>query len=521
MSSEARDLSALSRGALRPAGLEPHAAVPPPRFHWRTRVLLPGAILAVTAGMIAYSARESLWIATPVRVTPVIVKADTQSQPAGSVVVQAPGWVEADPFPTAVSALTDGVVAEVLVLEGQRVEAGQVVCRLVDDDARISLAHAEAMLAEREAALEAARAALAEAQQNWDHPIELERKLRTAEARLAEARAELDRWPSELAREQAREIYLKAEAERVAGLHERGSASEIELIQARQAHAAQQAEVEATRRRRPILEAQARSLEAEVAAAADNLRLRIADMRALAEAKAALQRAEAAVASARALRDEAALRLERTQVRSPAAGVVMVRLVEPGSKLMLSSDDPRSAQVLRLYDPARLQVRVDIPLVDAAKVGVGQPAEIMVDVLPERVFRGRITRVVHEADVQKNTLQVKVAIEQPSSELKPEMLARARFLSMAPTDGGPSSRSAAATQRCFVPKSALLTRDGRSCVWLADQVSRTARLQPVTSAAGEIDGWVAVSEGLQAGDRVIIDAPPDLRAGQRIEPIEE
>ena len=68
---------------------------------------------------------------------------------------------------------------------------------------------------------------------------------------------------------------------------------------------------------------------------------------------------------------------------------------------------------MRLYDPKRLQVRVDVPLADAAKVRVGQQAKVVVGVLPDRTFDGEVTRVVHEADIQRNTLQVKVAHHRP------------------------------------------------------------------------------------------------------------
>jgi multidrug efflux pump subunit AcrA (membrane-fusion protein) len=185
---------------------------------------------------------------------------------------------------------------------------------------------------------------------------------------------------------------------------------------------------------------------------------------------------------------------------------------------MLRADNPRSAQVVRLYDPQRLQVRVDIPLVDAAKVGLDQPAEVIVDVLPNRVFQGHVTRVVHEADVQKNTLQVKVAIENPSPEIKPEVLARARFLSMPDDDAAKTKRT---MQQLFVPKSAVFESGGQSFVWLADQVEKVARRRPVTRGQAIIEDWVALSAGVQPGDRLIVDAPADLTEGQRIRLIEE
>jgi RND family efflux transporter MFP subunit len=512
------DLRVLARGAAH--GLErpvTGAGVPLPARRWKTRVAIPGAVVLAITGLLAVAMRDVLRPVTAVRVTAVVLKDRGDAQPTGSVVVQAPGWVEADPFPIAVSALADGVVAEVLVLEGARVSRDQVVAQLVPDEARIALDRAEGALTERQAVLASEEAGLEAARRNWEHPIELKRKLETAEAALAEQVAALARWPSELAREEAHAVYLQADYERIAPLHQAGQASDIELIQSRQAHEAQQAQIEAVRRHKPILEAQIRALEAEVRAAQEDLRLRIEDTRALAEAEAAVQRARAGIASAQAQRDDAALRLERMEVRSPADGVVMSRLVEPGSKRMLSADDPRSAQIVRLYDPQRLQVRVDIPLVDAAKVGLDQPAEVIVDVLPNRVYRGRVTRVVHEADVQKNTLQVKVAIEDPTEELKPEMLARARFLSVTEGDAAPG----ATAQALFVPRAAATRVDGQAFVWLADQIERVARRRAVTLGRATSEDWVAVATGLQPGDRVILDAPAGLTEGQRIRLIED
>ena len=68
-------------------------------------------------------------------VVPVVVRMATDSGGGGLGTVQASGWVEPDPYPVAVTALTEGVVAEVLVLEGQAVKKGQTVARMVSDDA--------------------------------------------------------------------------------------------------------------------------------------------------------------------------------------------------------------------------------------------------------------------------------------------------------------------------------------------------------------------------------------------------
>ncbi len=507
------DLAVLARSEM--AG-EPADRVPLPRARWKTRVLLPAVVFVATAAVLAWAAGESLWPATPVRVVPVVVKAGTGEAGPGAVTVQAPGWVEADPFAVAVSALADGVVEDVLVLEGEPVSAGQIVARMVPDDARLALEQAEALVAQREAEVLAADAALSAAQRDWDNPIELTRKLATAEAALRERKAELERWPAELAAAEALATYLEAEHRRVGPLYESGLASDIELIRARQQHLEQQAVVAAMRARRPILEAQAAAAEAEVLAAGENLRLRIPERRALDEAQAAVARSQAALAEARSRRDEARLRLERMEVRSPVDGIVMVRLAAPGSKLMLGGDNPQSAQVLRVYDPRKLQVRVDVPLVDSAKVGVGQEAEIVVDVLPDRVFHGHVTRIVNEADIQKNTLQVKVAMKDPTSEVKPEMLARARFLATA------QPAATGVEQRVFAPERLVLGgADGQGRVWVANQGSNVAVSRAVVVGRGRMSDWIEITEGLQPGDRLIADPPAGLADGDRINIIGE
>lgn len=504
------DLSALTRGRGVPDLPQADTFVPMPRRRWKTRVLIPGAIFTATAAVLLYSAGATLLPATPVRVVPVMVKSGGHTG-GGRVVAQAPGWVEADPYSIAVSALTDGVIREVLVLEGQPVEAGQVVARLIDEDARLSVTRAEAALLESESALTTAGSALEAAQRNWEHPIELARKLAATEAMLAEKQAELQRWPAELAAEEAKAAELEADHDRVAALHRQDQSSQIEYIRARQQHLAQRALADAVKAREAILHAQIKGIEAELVAARETLRLRIDDTRLLEMAEAHAAAAAARVEQMKAMLGEARLRLERTEVRSPADGIVMTRLVEPGAKVMLAGDDMRSAYVLRLFDPAKLQVRVDVPLADAAKVGVGQPAEVVVDVLPDRVFLGEVTRIVNEADVQKNTLQAKVAIRDPATDLKPEMLARARFMAME------NAADQVVRERLYVPQ-ALLRKgaNGDTRVWLADQTRQVAVDRPVTLVGGASDGWMEIDTGLNPGDRLIADPPADLRDGRRI-----
>jgi len=482
--------------------------IPKPRRNWLSRVVLPAGLAAGLLALVAYTAGDSLLPKRRVSVIPVVVRIGTS--PSGTLAAQAPGWVEPDPYPIGVSALADGILKEVPVLEGSPVEIGQVVARLVDDDARLALARADGALALKRAELEIAEAALKAAQTDWDFPIERTRALHTAEAMLQETAAELARIPAEITVESALLVELQAEFERVQQVFATQSAADIELVRARQRYEVQRSKVQMSEGRKPILEAKVRQLEAEVTAARENLRLRILERRTLAEARAKVAQAAADVRQSEAAREEAALRLSRMDIRSPAAGVVQSRLIEPGAKLVMSMDDPRSAQAFRLYDPQKLQVRVDIPLADAAKVGVGQQARIVVDVLPDRTFDGTVTRMVHEADLQKNTIQVKVAIKDPVAELKPEMLARVKFLSAATSEVAPT------TQRLYAPERWIDRREGKAAAWVADISRGVAVRRSITLGDGRVRDWIEVLDGLRAGDRLIAEDPATLKDGLRI-----
>jgi HlyD family secretion protein len=519
MSSQTGDLSVLSRASASTSARRP--SVPRPASRWKTRVLLPWGIIGVALLLLGYASRDVFLPATSVHVVPVVVRSATETQGTadGAVTVQAPGWVEPDPYPIAVTALTDGVVAEVLALEGQSVKEGDVIARMVADDAKIALARAEATVLERDGELKQAVAAKDAAASDWENPVERTRAVAAGDAMLAESTAALERQGSEIAAEAARiEEFedLVRRSEKTAAVN---ASSESELVQAKSKLKAQQAVLAAAKASEPVLAARVRQQKAELTAAIENAKLRITERRAVADSAAAVIRAEAALQQASAARDEAKLRLSRMEIRSPADGVVLSRYISPGSTMMQNTDNPASAHAIRLYDPKKLQVRVDIPLADAAKVSVGQRAKITVGVLPDRAFDGEVTRIVPEADLQRNTLQVKVRINDPAAELRPEMLARIRFDAMASS----TTRESAVSQQVFVPESMLqLQPDGRAQVWIVDAGRGVAELRDVTAGDGRAGEWIAIREGLQPGDRLIaLEDASSLRPGIRVKVVGE
>lgn len=464
------NLHTLSRAAI---ATDAAPDVPAPRRRWKTRVLLPASILLAAAAILAYAAQDVLRPAIEVSVVPVVAKPaataapeSTEGEPLatdalGAMIAQAPGWIEPAPYATGVPCLTEGVVREVLVLEGQSVRAGQVIARLIDDDARLQARSAEASLADRQAAGDAARAAI--------------------ESALAQAQAE-----------RAFAAELRDEIVRVRELVAAGGQGTGPLR---------------------TMEIRLGGLEARVQAA-DN---------AAEESRARLRQAESQLASATVQRDEAKLRLDRTEVRSPADGVVLTRLVEPGARIGMSSRtdaaDSRDGLILRIYNPASLQARVDVPLADAARIAIGLPALITTDALPDTEFTGTISGIVHEANIQRNTVQCKVAITKPSPVLKPEMLVRVKLHARATASGAASTNTPDQPLHLAIPAAAIspASAAGEASVWTVAQHSgsTTAHRRTITATAPQ-DGLATVTKGLNLTDKVILDPPPSLRDGARI-----
>lgn len=484
------------------------AGIPRPARRF-IRYLIPLALLLTAAAALLTAGRKSLLPTPAVTVEAAVLKTVAGQRPA-SAVIQATGWLEPYPFGWHVSAQTNGLIREILVLEGDSVVAGQVVARLVDEDAKLALARAEATLALRQADMLAAQAELAAAQEHWDNPIALTRRVATAESALAGNAAALARIQAEIVEQQARLDQKMRNASRAKALADSSVSSTQQAEEASNEVSVSEAILTARQEAYQAESARRAGLQAELLAAREVLRLRTADRLRREQAKAALQRVEAELANSAVRVDEAKLDLARMVIRADKAGVVVDRVREPGEKLMFRADDRNSAMLLHLYDPTQLQVRVDVPLAEAAGIILGQKAEVICEVLPDSTFRGEVVRVLHKADIQKNTLEVKVRVYEPSLELRPAMLCRVRFLAAERTQEDTSVEQ----KLVFVPAEAV--RDGYAWrVHSFDGEFGIATSQPV-EAGQRLGDWVAAPE-LSGGELIVTETDVALVDGQRVQ----
>ena len=374
---------------------------------------------------------------------------------------QAAGWVEADPQVTAITAQVSGIVQSVSVLDGESVKAGQEIARLIDDDFKIALMSAQASVTEAQARLEESKRQL---QIGETHVKAHDTHHQLALAKVAERQDIVDR-------------YQKA-----------GDAvSTQDRQQAALALKTAQAQFEAVHSDLSIREATVKKYQAQVR----------------------VDEAKVAVAQARLA--QAQLNLERCIIRAANNGTIQELFAYPGRKQMLGSDNPTSTSVATIFDPKKLQARVDIALEDSAGLFIGQDARITCNALPQQQFKGVVTRILGVADIARNTLQAKVKIIDPIPLLRPDMLVKVQFLGKAP-QAQRSNTSKATHLAHYVPETYF--SDRATALWSVDE---HMRLQSIQVQYGQTqDGMIEITSGVRAGMYLLTHPPAQAKTGMQV-----
>ena len=490
----------------------PTAGVLKTRRRWFTRYVIPGGILLGFAGLFGWAAKDSFLPAQAVTVTPVIVtKADVQQE--GTPLFQAAGWIEPSPTPVAVTALASGVVEALFVVEGQIVKRDEPIAKLNDLDAKLSLQQAQAQLRLSSADVQNAEANVIAARTALESPNELKAALADAQSMLAETNLTLGNLPfmieaAKNRRQLAAENFDRKQraGDAIAGRMLREAKSEL---------AAAESALAELESRGPTLQLQATALENKRAALSNQLELLTEPKRAVAAADAALAAAIARRDQAQLSVDAAQLNLDRMTIRAPIDGRVLTLDARPGTRL--AGMDPISQQsssvVISMYDPKSLQIRVDVRLEDVPQVKIGQPVAIETAAL-STPLTGDVSWVTTRADIQKNTLQVKVAINDPPQVITPEMLGQVTFL--APPQPKAVADSESEPLRMLVPRALLIGMEGGSSLWVVDAEQGVARQQTVEVGRAGTDQLVEITQGIDPTAKLIVGGRESLTNGSRV-----
>jgi RND family efflux transporter MFP subunit len=206
-----------------------------------------------------------------------------------------------------------------------------------------------------------------------------------------------------------------------------------------------------------------------------------------------------------ARRSQAAISLNDATLRSPLDGVILRRTAEVGS---LAGP---SVPGFTIADTRVVKVVFGVPDVVVAGLRPGGRLAIQAEAMPGVALNGRITRISPSADPSSRVFEVEAALPNPEGRLKVGMLATLRL--------GDQPRAAS----LYVPLAAVVRPAGDSTGYAVYVVRdsagrRSARIKPVR--LGEASGnLIAVHEGLQPGERVIVRGATIVADGQPVQVI--
>ena len=436
-----------------------------------SRFVVPGAILLGFVGLIGYAARNQLLPRLDVTTIPVIVKRG-ETQASGTALFQAAGWIEPSPTSISVTALTSGIIDEVLVVEGQFVEQGDPVARLNTLDAEFAVKHANAELADAQGIVQQANAELLSAKTRLENPVHLQVQISEAESKLAKTATELAKLPFmiEASKGQFDFARVNLESKRAAG----SSIPEVVLLKAESDFATAETALRELQQREPNLQTEVAALRAKLDALQSQRKLRVAETREFQVAEGQLHSAMAQLDQAKLRCDQAQLALDRTVIRAPISGCILRVVATPGTQVSVagSASGQSPGTVAEMYDPARLQVRADVRLENVLLVQQGQLVEIET-ASSRQIIHGHVLQANSSANIQKNTLEVKVLLHDPPRSIRPEMLVTTTFL--APEIAADPGSQEQTTRRCFVPRSLIRNDLNGTFVWIADERERAQR----------------------------------------------
>jgi RND family efflux transporter MFP subunit len=202
--------------------------------------------------------------------------------------------------------------------------------------------------------------------------------------------------------------------------------------------------------------------------------------------------------------------VDDTVIRAPFSGVALSKDAQPGemvSPVSAGGGFTRTG-ISTIVDMSSLEIEVDVNESFINRVTKGQKVDATLDAYPDWRIPAHVITIVPTADRQKATVLVRIGFEALDPRILPDMGVKVAFMGALEP-----AASAQARPRLTVPRGAIRTDQGQPVVFVVveDRVERRAvRLGDAKGDAAEI------VSGLAAGERVVVDGPPDLAGGRRV-----
>ncbi|HET7379633.1 MAG TPA: efflux RND transporter periplasmic adaptor subunit [Gaiellales bacterium] len=358
--------------------------------------------------------------------------------------------------------------------EGGPVKSGDLLFQVDPRPYQVALDQAEANLLQAQSQLSQARA-----------------QVSASQAQVEQALAKVTQSEADVKRAEADQRRTELDVGRYTPLAERGSVSKQELDNAVQNNLANLAALAAAR------------------AAVQNAQANVANSRAaLEKAQADVKSQEANIAAARAALANAKLNLGYTRVLAPISGVAGFRGANIGDYVGPNDQNPLTtvSQVDPIYAEFPISEQRALAIFRRLDADRGTPRDIDLELMlaDGSVYptRGRAVALDRQVDVTAGTVLARGVFPNPGNVLRPGQYAKVRALV--------ETKKNAIT----VPQRAVQNVQGTYQVAVV-RPDDTVDVRPV-KLDGRTDARYVVAEGLKAGERVIVEGGDRVRPGQKV-----
>ncbi|MCC6858821.1 MAG: efflux RND transporter periplasmic adaptor subunit [Bryobacterales bacterium] len=233
-----------------------------------------------------------------------------------------------------------------------------------------------------------------------------------------------------------------------------------------------------SRERHTELEKTLRAREAALEAARDELRTQLA-----------------VIAGLRAELKLAEKRLGDATVRAPFDGAVTGRLASPGQYLK------ENTPIVTIVKASPLRLRVEVPESAVSELRVGTSLSFTTDAAPGKSFHAVVRELNPALDARSRSLTAEARLVEADGVLKPGMFVQVRLI---------VARDARVV---MVPKGALYNVAGLTKVFV---IREGKAIERRVVPGQQLEDWVEIPGGLQAGDRVAVSNLAALIDGAKV-----
>jgi len=222
-------------------------------------------------------------------------------------------------------------------------------------------------------------------------------------------------------------------------------------------------------------------------------------------AKSALAAARQQLQAAKANQQHYSALFDYARITAPYDGVVTWRFSDTGALVQAGTSTMTGLPVVTVAEVNILRLRIPVPERIAAKVKIGDSADVRVQATKEH-FTGKVARFTDSLDMSTRTMQVEIDVPNPNYHLQPGMYADVTLM---------ANRQ---NNTLAVPIGAVQRGQNTSTVLVVDAQNRVQKREVSTGI--EDSNNVEILSGLSEGDRVIIGNLASYREGQLVQPKE-